>query len=443
MPAFPLLDRAAGAVLFRSRDTVWTGADFLADVAALARALPEAPWLVNGCENRYWFAAVLAAGVLRGQPNLLTGDVSAATLGLLARLYPGAVHVVDRAAPDGPLPFHRVAMGHSPRGENDPAVMPMISGDRLAAVVFTSGTTGEPAAHLKSWGGLVERTRAAGLRFGFTEDAPVTVIGTVPPQHMYGFETTLLLPLHAAAAGWVDTVFWPADVRAVLAAAPAPRVLITTPLHLRALVDTVLPVPPGMVISATAPLPVALAEAAERAWGTEVHEIFGATEVGSIASRRTVRDAHWTAYPGITLRHTADAILIEAPFLEPRRLSDDIERLDAHRFRLIGRGGDLIKLGGRRASHAGLNHILTRIEGVEDGVFVVPPDLEGRPPARLTAVVVAPGLTASAILAALRGRIDAVFLPRRIVHVAALPRNAVGKLTHEALHALLNSVNQE
>ena len=77
MPAFPLLDRAAGAVLFRSRDTVWTGADFLADVAALARALPEAPWLVNGCENRYWFAAVLAAGVLRGQPNLLTGDVSA------------------------------------------------------------------------------------------------------------------------------------------------------------------------------------------------------------------------------------------------------------------------------------------------------------------------------------------------------------------------------
>ena len=48
MPAFPLLDRAAGAVLFRSRETVWTGADFLADVAALVRALPEAPWLLNG-----------------------------------------------------------------------------------------------------------------------------------------------------------------------------------------------------------------------------------------------------------------------------------------------------------------------------------------------------------------------------------------------------------
>ena len=449
MADFPLLDRAADAVLFRSREETWTAGDFRADVAMLIRTLPDAPFLVNRCENRYWFAAVLAAGVLRGQPNLLTGDSSAASLASLARLYPGAVCVADRDMParegsEGTLPLYRLRPERPRVRTADDAALPSaIPGDRLAAVVFTSGTTGEPTAHLKPWGGLVERTRAAGARFGFTEDAPATVIGTVPPQHMYGFETTLLLPLHAAAAAWADTVFYPADVRAALTAAPAPAVLVTTPLHLRALADLALPMPPRMVISATAPLPVALAEAVEHAWNTEVHEIFGATEVGSIASRRTAREEHWTMYPGVSSRETTDAILIDAPFLEPRPLSDAIERLDAHRFRLIGRGGDLLKLGGRRASHAGLNHILTRIAGVEDGVFAVPADLDERPSARLTAVVVAPGLSAADILAALRGRIDPVFLPRRIVHVDALPRNPVGKLTSEALRALLDSVGRE
>ncbi len=57
--------------------------------------------------------------------------------------------------------------------------------------------------------------------------------------------------------------------------------------------------------------------------------------------------------------------------------------------------------------------------------------------ARLAAVVVAPGLSRSALLDALRGRIDAVFLPRPLVFVDALPRAATGKLPREALLSLL------
>jgi len=52
---------------------------------------------------------------------------------------------------------------------------------------------------------------------------------------------------------------------------------------------------------------------------------------------------------------------------------------------------------------------------------------------RLMAFVVAPGITRDALLAALRARIDAVFLPRPLLFLDALPRNATGKLPREAL----------
>jgi acyl-coenzyme A synthetase/AMP-(fatty) acid ligase len=52
------------------------------------------------------------------------------------------------------------------------------------------------------------------------------------------------------------------------------------------------------------------------------------------------------------------------------------------------------------------------------------------------AFAVAPGLTAAQVSTMLRGRIDAVFMPRPLVLVERLPRQSTGKLPHEALRAL-------
>ena len=116
-------------------------------------------------------------------------------------------------------------------------------------------------------------------------------------------------------------------------------------------------------------------------------------------------------------------------------LGDIIEMTGERQFRLHGRNADLVNIGGKRTSLAYLSHHLNAIEGVEDGVFVMPYDT-GDATARLIALVVAPTLTADAIMTALRTRIDPVFLPRPLRLLDALPRNAVGKLTREAaLHA--------
>jgi len=54
----------------------------------------------------------------------------------------------------------------------------------------------------------------------------------------------------------------------------------------------------------------------------------------------------------------------------------------------------------------------------------------------LVAFVVAPDVERERIVAALRDRVDAAFLPRRVIHVDALPREATGKLTADRMAAL-------
>ena len=59
--------------------------------------------------------------------------------------------------------------------------------------------------------------------------------------------------------------------------------------------------------------------------------------------------------------------------------------------------------------------------------------------ARLGAVVVAPGLSVAALTELLRQRIDPVFLPRPLLMVEQLPRNATGKLPQQALQGFAES----
>ncbi len=437
MHAAPLVDRPAEAALFLRPSGPVAAAAFLADCWTLSARLPECGHVVNLCRDRYAFVVAFAAALLRGQVSLLCNDASPGMLAALARQFPGCTAVTDdpglATAPLGLTLANPLGAASGPPPPNPP-----IPAGQQAAIVFTSGSTGAPAPHPKSWGALVARSRAAGERFDLHEALPSTVVATVPPGHMYGFEVTALLPLHAACASWCGPAFFPRDVQAALEAAAVPRLLVTTPLQMRALLQGMGGAPALQAcISATAPLDPALAEAAEARWGAPVLEIFGATECGSIASRRTTEGDPWTLYPGVALRREGETAWVVASGAEPVALADELEPLGPGRFRLLGRRADVVKLGGRRASLTGLNRILTGLAGVADGSFVVPDDLDRRSNARLLAIVVAPGRSGPSILAELRRQMDPLFLPRRVVRVDALPRNALGKLPRHALLALL------
>ncbi|MGK7868397.1 AMP-binding protein [Falsiroseomonas sp. E2-1-a20] len=426
MPPDLLTSRDATEIICHRDGEAVTVGRFLAQAATLAARLPENGQAVNICADRYAALVGFAAALWRGHPTLLGARPGAATQA------EGAYLLADAPQPEAALPVVLVDLACGSGEVRAPA----IPADRIAAIAFTSGSTGAPTAHPKPWGSLVLGAAAAAARFGLRaqDGPPASLVATVPPQHMYGFETTLMLPLHAHVAIHAGASFFPGDVLAALEAVPPRRILVTTPLHLRVLLaEGRRPPDLSAVISATAPLSREMAEAVERDWGAPMLEIYGATEAGSMASRRSATEDDWLPYEGITIRPG----FAEIPGLGLIPLSDALEPVGEGRFRLLGRVADLVKLGGKRASLAELNRVLAAVPGVQDGVFLAPRDLERNPAARLAAIVVAPGRSAADILGALRGRLDPAFLPRRLEMVDALPRDSLGKLPREALARLV------
>ena len=312
--------------------------------------------------------------------------------------------------------------------------MPAIDSEQVAAIAFTSGSTGTPAPHPKRWGALVRGAQAEARALELGDTARATVVGTVPAQHMYGLESTVMLALHNGFALQARRPFYPADIRRALEQAPAGRVLVTTPVHLRALLEEERQLPAlRLIVCATAPLPVALAVEAERRYAAPLLEVYGFTEAGQVATRRTASTAEWRTMPGVRIRSDERGVWFGGGHVEAEALASDvIELLDAQRFVLHGRSADMVNVAGKRTSLAYLNHQLASIPGVEDGVYFLPDD-DGEAVTRLMAFVVAPGLAPEAVLSALRARLDPAFLPRPLHFVPALPRNATGKLPREAL----------
>jgi len=433
--AVPLVSpRPAVDVLSYGSDRIVTVAGFLADVAALAERLPRRAHVVNLCADRYRFTVTFAAALVRRQTNLLPPQRTPDFLARLADAYPELYCLADEDVAWCPLEAMRYPRDLRPASSGPP---PAIPDDHVAAIAFTSGTTGEPTPHFKRWGPLARGALAEARALGLDRTPGATLVGTVPAQHMYGFESTVLLALQNRLAMHAGRPFYAGDIGVALAEVPAPRVLVTTPVHLRALEIDGGKLPPlALIVSATAPLGEDAAAQAEARHGAAVHEIYGFTEAGMVASRRTTEGEAWRLLPGVRLRRDGrDWWAEDGHVPTPGRFADLIDVLDDGRFVLRGRGADLINVAGKRASLAALNAHLLAIPGVVDGAFYLPGEDRDKV-ARLAAFVVAPGLTRRGVLAALRERVDSVFLPRPVHFVERLPRNATGKLPLESLRRL-------
>lgn len=437
MAVFPLISHTSRESVFAYRNGAPIAvAQFLHDVEILARQLPDSHYILNLCTDRYRFAVGFAAALLRGQTSLLPPNYTASLVARLGLSYPDMYCLAD-----GEVNFPGVTVMHYPtlpETDTRSRAIPAIQAMQRAALVFTSGSTGHPVAHAKSWGSLCKGATAEAASLDIRPDSGMAVLGTVPAQHMYGLESSMLIAMHNGLALVAERPFYPADIRAQLAALPQPRCLITTPIHLRTLLSEAEQIPAvKFVLCATAHLAVTLAAEAEARFGAPLYEIYGCTEAGMVASRRTTQGAAWHLLREVELlqdehgsRMRGGHVEIEAP------ISDVLERGTDGTFTLHGRAADMVNIAGKRTSLASLNHLLNEIPGVRDGAFFMPDDSDGSMQ-RTLAFVVAPGLSSTDILRALRDSVDAVFLPRPLYLVDALPRNSTGKLSRDALIQLL------
>lgn len=420
------------AIAWRDGERI-TACEFLSAARSLAQRLPDRPFVFNLCHDRYHFLLGFAAALIRGQKSLLPPSRIEQVLAQISASHFPAYCLIDEPCPGAGL--ETVQVRHEPRDVVEET--PRIAADVRAIVAFTSGSTGTPMPHVKTFGSLVAVAHATAKRLDFGTGH--SIAGTIPAQHMYGIETTIMLPMQCGGALAAGHPLTPADIAAALDALPAPRWLATTPLHLQACVaeEASLPALCG-VICATMPLSAGLCYAAENLTASVIHEIYGCTEAGTVALRRPAATRKFSVCGEASLMQNGEDTWVAAAHLpHPIRLPDRIALLNEREFILHGRKTDMVKVAGKRASLAALTSELNRIPGVRDGVFYSPE--RGM---RLMAFAVAPGMTEQNVMAALRQRIDTAFLPRPLVLLESLPRNSTGKLPREHLAKLAHAVSE-
>lgn len=410
-------------------------AQFLSTAHALARRLPGGAGCMNLCKDRLNFALGLAATLIKGNVTLLPPNQVPAVIDEIAARFGPVYCLVDNGTVTRHADFDMTRWPDAPPAPPDD---PQIAGERSAITAFTSGSTGAPRPHARNWQSYVEGATA--LRAQLPIEPGSVFVATVPPQHMWGLEASILLALQSGGAIHSASPLLPADVCHTLAGIAGQRWLVTTPLHLRTLLKSGEPLPAITgVLSATAPLDAATAEAFEAKTGATVFEIYGTTETGALATRRPAREHIYRLLPGLNVHHHDGAPVICGGHVHHEVVvNDTLRKIDEHYFVLEGRVTDMVKIAGKRASLSALNLELAAIPGVVDGVFCVPPgDGANQRLQRLTAFVVAPQLKRADIIAALRKRLDPLFLPRPLHLVPALPRNASGKITQASLLKLM------
>ncbi|MEO8485927.1 MAG: AMP-binding protein [Betaproteobacteria bacterium] len=429
-----------------TRSRAVAAAGLVGTVETLAARLPRRRYAIQRCERTASLLLSTCAAWCAGQtvvmpPTRLDADRDA----LLAR-FADAYELVDDATAPTPSVAGHVSFAVDVAGLLDEGATrwppPAISDDLVAAMLFTSGSTRVPRPAQKTWGSLCRGADALARTLGLAPGA-YTLAGTVNPQHMFGLEATIMATLRTGCALDAARPRYGADLaelarRATQARLP-PLWLATTPLHLEHFHRS-LREPPAIarIVVSTMPMPRELAAQVEADWSARVDEIYGSTECGMIATRRTAADETFTVASGLELAIAPDgaAVVSGGQLDAPVALDDDLAWEDERnrRFALRGRRSDMVKVAGKRTTLGALGDHLRQVDGVVDGVFF-PGALQ---PGRLCALVVAPTLDEAELRRRLAERIDAAFMPRPMILVDALPRDDRGKLALTELHRMIS-----
>ena len=333
--------------------------------------------------------------------------------------------------------------------------------DDLAAILYTSGTTGRSKGAMLSHRALQTNALALNTLWGFSQND--VLLHALPIFHVHG----LFVALHTAMLSACELIFLPKfDASAVLAALPRASVMMGVPTFYTRLVGE-----PGftkdaaahmrLFISGSAPLTEEAFRAFERRTGHKILERYGMSEAGMIASNplkgERIAGTVGFALPGIDIRITDDkggVLPAEEPgnveikgdnlfsgywrmpekteqeFRDGWFVTGDIGALDAAgRLTLSGRAKDLIIAGGYNIYPKEIESALDAAPGVHESAVI------GVPHADLGEGVVAiiVGDAERETLERAAQSLARFKRPRRYYFIDSLPRNAMGKVQKQML----------
>ena len=326
----------------------------------------------------------------------------------------------------------------------------------LAAICYTSGTTGRSKGAMLTHGNLASNAETLKDLWRFT--AGEVLIHALPIYHVHGLFVAINTVMMAGGSIILQPKF---DADAVLAAMPRATALMGVPTFYTRLLGH-----PGLTreatramrlfISGSAPLLAQTHAEFEARTGHVILERYGMTETGMNTSNpydgARVAGTVGLPLPGVSVRVAAEAgeigvVEVKGPnvfagyWRNPEKtaaefradgyfVTGDLGQIDGNGYlSIVGRGKDLIISGGLNVYPKEIETELDALPGViESAVIGVPHADLGE--AIAAVVVAAPGahLDESTLLAALAARLARFKLPKKVIFVAELPRNAMGKV---------------
>ncbi len=445
---FPLTNRKLNEnIAYLSQDNVISGdvkgfvsvQRFLNTVVSLSQQLPEdKKHVINLCENRYLFTVVLCASILKEHTNLLPSNRNIETQKRLSQRYENTYVIHDSTYNDNAFLSDLLIFDLNKIHIQSAKIIdqvPAIDLNQLAAISFTSGSTGDAKPNEKTWNTFVSSTRINSHYMLPKSKDTLHLLATVPAQHMWGLETSVLMALFANVCVVDSKPLFPQDINNLLDTLPTPRMMVSTPVHLRALTASKLAFPKlETVLCATSPLTQQLATQVEESFDAELREVYGCSEIGSMAVKASAQTEVWTKFEGIHFdKQESGEILAHTEHVkQAATLGDFIEVIDAQCFSLKGRTDDMIDIAGKRGSLNEINKVLLSFPDLVDGIVFFPP--QDRPVPRLVAIVILKNETSKKqITDHFRKYLDPVFIPRPIIEVEKLPREDNGKLPKKIL----------
>jgi malonyl-CoA/methylmalonyl-CoA synthetase len=357
-------------------------------------------------------------------------------------------------AGDGSLPV--LAAKQKP----DSSILPRGGGD-LAAICYTSGTTGRSKGAMLTHKNLASNAATLHRLWGFRPDD--VLLHALPIFHVHG----LFVALHTALLNGSTILFLPRfDARQVIGLLPRATVMMGVPTFYTRLLDQADFGPEQcrtmrLFISGSAPLLAETHKAFEARTGQRILERYGMTETGMLASNPLERARKagtvGPALPDVQIRIADEqgnplprgqtgAVEVKGPNIFPgywrrpeRRAEDfrpdgffitgDVGTIDEDGYLvLVGRAKDLIISGGYNVYPKEIELVLDAIPGIGESAVVGLPHRdfgEG-----VTAVCTTSGTPPSEaeVIALCRKELAAFKVPKRVLYVEALPRNAMGKV---------------
>lgn len=341
-------------------------------------------------------------------------------------------------------------------------------GGDLAAILYTSGTTGRSKGAMLTHANLASNAATLAELWRFTEED--VLLHVLPLYHVHGLFTAV----HTVLAAGASLLFLPRfDAAEVVRLLPRATVLMGVPTHYTRLLaepslDREAAAGMRLFVSGSAPLPAEVQRAFERATGHRILERYGMTETGMNTSNPYDGERRpgsvGLPLPGVELRVVDPASGVPLPdgevgmlevrgpnvfagyWRDPERSAADLRedgffvtgdlgvRSPDGYVTIVGRGKDLVITGGLNVYPREVEDALDALPGVRESAVVgLPhPDLgEG-----VTAVVVPEAgarVEEAAVIASLRDVLAGYKCPKRILVVDELPRNAMGKVQKAAL----------